>query len=155
MLLELLKIMKITKDLNEKEEEEYSKINRESWDFIAKQLNTLEMSCSHCDEFKSIDVDELLQHEQKCVEINIKDFNHAYSVLHNKGVIEPIRSKFTIYQCDRCNKVFKNKYLLQQHNTRGKNPNDCIRIYINNLIKNMNNDQLLELKNCIKENMIL
>ena len=41
------------------------------------------------------------------------------------------------YQCDRCDKVFKNKYLLLQHNTRGKNPQGCLRVQVNNLIKNV------------------
>ena len=155
MISELLNIKKITYDLNEELEEEFRNINWKAWDNISRQLSTLEMECNHCEKFKSISVDELLQHEQKCEEISIGDFNHAYSLLHNKGVIEDIRSKFTIYQCDKCDKVFKNKYLLQQHNTRGKNPQDCIKAYINNLIKNMDNNLLLELKNCIKENMIL
>jgi len=155
MLSDLLTIKPILKSLTTEEEEKQSAINRMAWNNISRQLNTLEMTCSCCDDFKTHDIHTLLKHEQKCEEYSNEEYLKAYGILKKKGVVEDIRSKFEIHQCERCDRVFKNKYLLQQHNSRGKNPKGCLRVHINNLIKNMDDNQLLELKELIKENMII
>ena len=155
MLIELLSIKPITKYMTAMEEERQDTINRRAWDSVSRQLNSCEIECSSCLEYKTIDVDDLMRHEAKCEEISNSDFIKAKETLDKKGVVEQIRCRFDIHQCKRCDRVFKNKYLLQQHNSRGKNPKGCLRVNINNLIKDMDDDQLMELKQLIKDNMIL
>ena len=155
MLLELLNIKPITTSMNALEQERQETINRRAWNDVSKQLNSCEMECNSCLEYRTVDVDDLMRHEAKCEEISNSDFIKAKDILDRKGVVEQVRCKFDIHQCKRCDRVFKNKYLLQQHNSRGKNPKGCLRVHINNMIKTMDDSQLMQLKELIKDNMII
>lgn len=155
MLTELLSIKPILQSFTSDEEERQRRTNKVSTDSIVRQLKEQEMECSNCCEYYTTDVYSLMKHEQKCEEISDEDFETANDVLLSKGFVKEIRGKMEIHKCDRCERVFKNKYLLHQHNTRGKNPNACLRVYMNNLLKKMDDKALMDLKELMKDNLII
>ena len=152
MLTQLLSIKPILNSFNSDEEETQRRLNKVSTDTIIRQLKEPEMECSNCCEYYTIDVYSLLKHEQKCEHLSDNDFEKGNEMLLTKGYVKEIRGKMVIHKCERCERVFKNKYLLHQHNTRGKNPNACLRVYMNNLLKKMDDNALMDLKELMKDN---
>ena len=155
MITQLLTIKPLLKSFSIEEEDKQRRINRNATDSIIKQLKEPEMECSNCCEYKSVDVYSIMKHEQQCENFTDKEFEEANNVLLKKGFVNEIRNKINIYQCDRCDKVFKNKNLLNQHNLRGKNPKGCLRVHMNNILKNMDDETLMKLKELMKDNFII
>jgi len=153
MLLDILSIEPILKTMTEEECEVAESNNRHLWNSISRELNTVEMECEDCGK-PHLDVKELLFHEAECLGKSPDDAVTAYEALKKKGNLN-MRNKFEFHQCHLCDKVFKNKYLLQQHQTRGKNPKGCLKIKINHWIKEMSFDTMLELKQLMKSELNL
>lgn len=153
MLLDILSIEPLLKSMTEEESERVEKHNRQLWNSISRELNSMEMECEDCGK-PHIDVKELLYHEAECLGKSPDDASYCYERLKRKGVLN-IRDRFEFHQCPLCDKVFKNKYLLQQHQTRGKNPKGCLKIKINHWIKEMDFDTMLQLKDLMKSELNL
>tara|TARA_R100000654_G_scaffold12996_2_gene28272 strand:+ start:7769 stop:8266 length:498 start_codon:yes stop_codon:yes gene_type:complete len=155
MINQLLSLKKITHDMSSEEEEKIMIHNRNLKSIINKDLRNQFLTTSDGKEF--VDLRKYVEHEvHECLKLKDVNVDDIIDKLNSMFEAESVRSKFKFIKCEWCNKLFidKNgngKYLLKQHQTRGKNAGKCVYVYLKNKLKTMDFNTALDLKDYIED----
>ena len=156
MINDLLSIQGIKKNMNETEETNQLKINRQATQRISTKLKSPIINCDNVEcNNQFTNLEEYIKHEIKCKSIKC-DMETVYRQLEEKFNASYIRSTFKYVQCEWCDKVFEDKngrgkHLLNQHQIRGKNAGKCVIGYIKSKLNSITIEEALELKSLIDE----
>ncbi len=153
MITELLLIKKIGVDMNDEQEEQAMSHNRKLKSIINQRLRQEFLTAKDGKEF--IELRKYIEHELNINKYDV-DEEQVLDKLNTMFDAEEVRSKFKFIKCEWCNRYFndkngRGKYLLHQHQTRGKNAGKCVYLYIKNKLKTMTQNDALDLKEYIDE----
>lgn len=98
--------------------------------------------------FESNDLDEFLQHEIKCYDLEIT-YNDLCRMIDEKNLRARVPESNT---CKYCLTTFKTKNLLSQHKNRGK-PKKCVAKTLQNLVAGLSVDDQIYYINHIRNKM--
>jgi len=151
MISELLQLKKILKDMTPEMEEEAMTHNRKVKNTINVQLRQEFLTASDGKQF--IDLDKFVDYEIKTSKLNV-DIDDILQQLNTMFDAQTIRNQFKFVKCEWCNKIFRDKnnngkWLLHQHQTRGKNAGKCVYAYVRSKLDIMSLEDARDLKDFI------